>query len=339
MSNTTFVIAEIGVNHNGDLDTAYRLIDIALEAGADSAKFQTFSADTIVAVGTESVAYQKRGGSVDQYELLKSLELSMDHHRAIVDYCNAAGIEFMSTAFDPASMDLLIDLGVKRLKIPSGEITNTPLVQKAARTALPLIVSTGMAEMAEVAETIDDIRAARDGKSMSDVTVLHCTSSYPAPPSDINLRAMTSMAEEFGLPVGYSDHTEGIWMAPLAVAAGATMIEKHITLDRTMKGPDHAASIEPAELKQMIEDIRRAEIIRGDGVKTPMASELEARKLVRKGIKFSRDLPTGHVLSEADVVILRPDTGLAPRMLPSIVGRQLSKNVSALSPISVKDLD
>lgn len=340
MAHRTFVIAEIGVNHNGDLDTAHRLIDVALEAGADSAKFQTFTADTIVAHGTDSVAYQKRGGdNLDQYELLKSLELSMEHHRSIVDYCNAAGIEFMSTAFDLASMDLLLDLGVRRLKIPSGEITNTPLVQKAARTGLPLIISTGMAELEEVAETIEDVRAVRNGGSMDNVTVLHCTSSYPAPPSDINLLAMSRMAEEFGLPVGYSDHSEGIWMAPLAVAAGATMIEKHITLDRTMRGPDHAASIEPDELRQMISDIRRVETVLGDGVKAPMASELEARRLVRKGIKFARDLPAGHVITETDIAILRPDTGLAPRLFGSLLGKSLSNDVKALKPVTDGDLD
>jgi N,N'-diacetyllegionaminate synthase len=340
MTNKTFVIAEIGVNHNGSLDTARKLIDVALDSGADSAKFQTFTANTIVAAGTESVAYQKRGGNdLNQYELLKSLELSMEHHRAIVEYCNNVGIEFMSTAFDLVSMDLLLDLGVKRLKIPSGEITNTPLVQKAARTGLPLIISTGMAELAEVAEAVDVVSAARDGAPLDNVTILHCTSSYPAPASDINLLAMTRMASEFGLPVGYSDHTDGIWMAPLAIAAGATMIEKHITLDRTMQGPDHAASIEPAELKQMIADIRRAEIIMGDGIKTAMASELEARRLVRKGIKFARDLPAGHVVTEADIVVLRPDTGLPPRLFDQLIGKSLSSDVRALKPVCSEDLD
>jgi N,N'-diacetyllegionaminate synthase len=236
-------------------------------------------------------------------------------------------------------MDLLIDLGVKRLKIPSGEITNTPLVQKAACTGLPLIISSGMAELAEVAETIEDVRLARNGASMANVTVLHCTSSYPVPPSDINLLAMSRMAGEFGLPVGYSDHSEGIWMAPLAVAVGATIIEKHITLDRTMQGPDHAASIEPDELRQMISDIRRVETVLGDGVKAPMASELEARRLVRKGIKFARDLPAGHVITESDLVILRPDSGLAPRLFGLLLGRKLSNDVRALQGVTYQDID
>lgn len=339
-SERCFVVAEIGVNHNGDLDIARRLIDAAADAGADAAKFQTFKADDLIVEGTEAVAYQKKNDAgLDQYKLLKSLELSKEDHEGLVEYCAARGIEFMSTGFDVMSLELLVDLGIKRVKIPSGEITNTILVEAAARTRLPIIVSTGMATLAEVVECVAVIR--NEWKSIGhegDLVVLHCTSAYPTPLEDVNLAAMHTMGNETGERMGYSDHTMGILVAPLAVAAGARLIEKHITLDRTMTGPDHAASIEPEELKTMINEIRRVEGILGDGVKEPRPIELQTRPLVRKGLKFARNLPKGHVVSAADIVPLRPETGLAPSRYRSLIGRSLSHDVVAFSPVNESDI-
>jgi N,N'-diacetyllegionaminate synthase len=238
-SKRCFVIAEIGVNHNGDLDIARRLIDVAADAGADAAKFQTFRADDLIVEGTQAVAYQKKNDAdLDQYKLLKSLELSFEDHEELVAHCEARGIEFMSTGFDKGSLRLLVDLGVKRIKIASGEITNAPLVEASAETCLPIVLSTGMATLEEVAECVRTIRAVWDRRNHEgDLVVLHCTSAYPTPLEEVNLAAMGTMARELGEAVGYSDHTTGILVAPMAVAAGAQLIEKHITLDRTMEGP------------------------------------------------------------------------------------------------------
>lgn len=335
-----FVIAEIGVNHNGDVDLARRLIDVAADAGADAAKFQTFRADDLIVEGTEAVDYQKKDNAdLTQYDLLKKLELSNDAHQALVEHCKVRGIEFMSTGFDEQSLQFLIDLGIRRIKIPSGEITNTPLLEKAAAACLPIIVSTGMATLEEVRASVDTIRAvwtslAHEG----DLIVLHCTSAYPAELSDVNLSAMATLSRELGEAVGYSDHTEGILVSALAVAAGAQLIEKHITLDKSMEGPDHAASLEPSELAQMIRDIRQVELILGDGVKAPVASELETRALVRKGLKFARALPEGHVLTRHDLVALRPETGLAPSSLRDLLGKTLSVAVAAHQAVAVEHL-
>lgn len=339
-SKRCFVIAEIGVNHNGDMDVARRLIDVAADAGADAAKFQTFRADDLIVEGTQAVAYQKKNDAeLDQYKLLKSLELSFEDHEALVAHCEARGIEFMSTGFDQGSLRLLVDLGIKRIKIASGEITNTPLVEASAEACLPIVLSTGMATLEEVSESVRTIRASWDALGHEgDLIVLHCTSAYPTPLEEVNLAAMETMAKELGETVGYSDHTTGILVAPLAVAAGAELIEKHITLDRTMVGPDHAASLEPDELKAMVADIRRVEIIRGDGVKAPRQVEMEARALVRKGLKFIRDLPKGHIVAMDDLVPLRPETGLPPSRLKSLVGLSLERTVAAFSPVEEADI-
>ncbi|OCW57001.1 N-acetylneuraminate synthase family protein [Hoeflea olei] len=335
-----FVIAEIGVNHNGDLDIARRLIDVAADAGADAAKFQTFRADDLIVEGTEAVAYQKKNDAeLDQYRLLKSLELSFDDHKELVAHCEARGIEFMSTGFDEASLRFLIDLGIRRIKIPSGEITNTPLVEVAAEARLPIVLSTGMATLEEVAECVRSIRQVWQGLGHEgDLVVLHCTSAYPTPLEEVNLAAMTTMAEALGEAVGYSDHTAGIEVAPIAVAAGAQLVEKHITLDRTMEGPDHSASLEPGELRAMIEGIRRAELIRGDGVKAPRPVEMETRALVRKGLKFGRALPEGHVIGAGDLVPLRPETGLPPARLKGLIGKRLARSVVAFAPVEDADM-
>jgi len=339
-SKRCFVIAEIGVNHNGDMDIARQLIDVAADAGADAAKFQTFRADDLIVEGTQAVAYQKKNDAdLDQYKLLKSLELSFKDHEELVAHCEARGIEFMSTGFDKGSLNLLVDLGIKRIKIASGEITNTPLVEASAEACLPIVVSTGMATLEEVSQCVRTIRASWDSLGhVGDLIVLHCTSAYPTPLEDVNLAAMETMAKELGEAVGYSDHTTGVLVAPLAVAAGAELIEKHITLDRAMVGPDHAASLEPDELKAMVADIRRVELVRGDGVKAPRPVEMEARALVRKGLKFLRDLPQGHIVTADDLVPLRPETGLPPSRFRGLIGLPLVRAVAAFSPVEEADV-
>jgi sialic acid synthase SpsE len=330
-----FVIAEIGVNHNGCLDTARALIDAAARAGADAAKFQTFRAEDLVVQGTQTVDYQKKtAGGDDQFELLRRLELDADAHEALVEHCEARGIEFMSTGFDLRSLQGLVDLGIRRIKIPSGEITNDPLVSAAAAFELPIVLSTGMATLDEIRDCVALVRSVWATRShVGDLTILHCTSAYPTPPEDANLAAIRTMQEALNEKIGFSDHTQGIFAAPLAVALGALVIEKHITLDRGMPGPDHAASIEPEELAQMVRDIRAAETLLGSGVKEPRPVEREARALVRKGLKFARDLPEGHRLSETDFVVLRPETGLRPRNLPDLIGRRLASPVAAFTPV------
>jgi N,N'-diacetyllegionaminate synthase len=341
----TFVIAEIGVNHNGDKALALELIERAAEAGADAAKFQSFKAETLVAKGTATVAYQKsRDGSDDQFEMLKRLEMSEELHIAAAGHCKAFGIEFMSTAFDKSSLDLLVELGIKRIKIPSGEITNVPYLRDSAARGLPLILSTGMADLAEVRLAVDILKSGTPAASseietdQTPLTVLHCTSAYPTQFVDVNLRAMQSIAAELGVPVGYSDHSVGVTVPPLAVAAGAVVIEKHFTRDRSLPGPDHAASIEPTELIEMVKQIRQVELILGSHVKRPTDAEMEARLLVRRGLKIAKDLEAGSILSEGDIFIRRPATGLAPDRLEWAVGKTLLRSLHAGEALNEEDL-
>ena len=330
----TFVIAEIGVNHNGDRKLALELIDVAARAGADAAKFQSFKADSIAVENAEMVAYQRRAvGGNNQHEMLRKLQLSDDDHAVIAEHCRISGIEFMSTAFDVRSLSLLCSLGIRRIKIPSGEITNDPYLIDCARRRLPIILSTGMSTMEEVLHAVEVIKncwsACGYPSGEAPLTILHCTSAYPADFADVNLRAMVAMSEQTGCFMGYSDHTQGTFVAPLAVALGARVIEKHITLDRTMQGPDHAASIEPDELAALIATIRQVETLLGDGVKQPRTAELEARGLVRRGLKAARDMSAGTVVTAADIAILRPATGLAPTAFDRIVGRTLTTALKA----------
>lgn len=327
----TFVIAEIGVNHNGRLDLANQLVDAAAAAGAHAAKFQTFKADSLTSRDAGVVAYQRASGAADQHSMLRKLEFGESEHRAVAKRCEEIGIEFMSTAFDSQSLAMLCDIGIKRIKIPSGEITNVPYLKDCARRGLPILISTGMADLAEVRQAIAVLRAA--GVNLADITVLHCTSAYPTGVLDVNLRAMQTMADDLGVAVGYSDHTEGIFVAPIAVALGAQVIEKHITLDRAMEGPDHKASITPQELRGMIAAIETAEQILGDGVKAPRPAEQEARQLVRRGLKAARDLRAGAELTGGDVAILRPATGLPPDQFDDVLGRRLARDLKAGDPI------
>jgi N,N'-diacetyllegionaminate synthase len=329
-SSATFVIAEIGVNHNGSVDIALDLVDQVARAGADAAKFQTFTADGVASPKAGTVAYQKSFGGDDQREMLRRLELSYEAHEVLVRRCSELGVEFMSTAFDLASLDMLCSLGIRRIKIPSGEITNLPYVVACALKKLPIILSTGMSDLTEVRNAFELIVATwhecggpawRPGDE--NLTILHCTSAYPTAPTDVNLRAMVGMQADLGTAIGFSDHTAGILAPALAVALGAKVVEKHVTLDRGMDGPDHAASIEPDQLRQMIKDIRTTEAMLGQRTKRATVAEEEARLMVRRGLKAGRALAAGSVLTEADISILRPATGVAPGRMGEVVGRRL----------------
>ena len=320
MAAEVFVIAEAGVNHNGDLSLARRLCDAARSAGADAVKFQTFRAEDLVVPGAPTAAYQSRQtGESDQFAMLRKLELSEDQHRQLKRHCDGIGIEFFSTPFSEDAVDLLVRLGVRRLKMPSGELTHRALVAKAAASGLPLLLSTGMATLDEVQEALRWVREARGHDR--DVAVLHCTSAYPATDDALNLRAIETLARATGLAVGYSDHSSGIEASLAAVALGATVIEKHITLDRALPGPDHAASLEPGEFAAMVDGIRRIARMRGDGVKAPRPEEQDAARVARRSIVASQDIPAGTRLTAAMLTCRRPATGIAPREWDRVLGR------------------
>ncbi len=338
------IIAEAGVNHNGSLDAALRLVDAAADAGADIVKFQTFKAERLVTRHARKAAYQAtHTGAGDQFSMLKALELSDEAHYKLLKHCETRGIEFWSTAFDEASAQFLVDLGIRRIKIPSGELTNAPFISAMAAHGLPMIVSTGMATLDEVADTVSWIQAAQRGPSADQaladfVTLLHCTSNYPCPIDDVNLLAMATLAHHFGLPVGYSDHTQGIFVAPLARAMGATVFEKHFTLDRSLPGPDHAASLEPDELKQMVDSIRLAERVLGHADKTPTPAELEVRIAARRSLTIARDIPAGHTLSHSDLCLMRPGDGLPPIMLDQVTGRTVRRDMKPGDTLKTEDI-
>lgn len=321
-----YIIAEAGVNHNGQEEMAIRLVDAAAAARADAVKFQTFRAERLVHANARTAAYQQANtGESSQMAMLRQLELSFDTHRRLAEHCRRAGIEFLSTPFDEGSADELIQLGMKRLKVASGELTNLPFLRHLVRARLPMIISTGMATLEEVAESMqavtDEYRRCGEGRSAAElVTLLHCTSNYPTAPDSVNLRAMQTLRERFGVAVGYSDHTEGILAATSAVAAGACLIEKHITLDRSLPGPDHRASIEPNELAEMIRQIRLVEQMLGSGEKNPVEAELAVRSLVRRSIVARRPVAAGTVIQADDLELLRPGTGIGPQDLPRVVG-------------------
>jgi N,N'-diacetyllegionaminate synthase len=331
INSRCFVIAEAGVNHNGSLEVAMQLVDGAAAAGADAIKFQTFTADSLVGQGVGKAAYQQQTtGGGDQWSMLKQLELGHREHELLYTRCIERGIEFMSTPFDEQALDFLVRLGVKRIKVASGELTNKPFLQQIAATGLPIILSTGMGNMEEIGEAVEWIAATRgqrrpDVASESGLSLLHCTSNYPADCKDVNLLAMRSMAQQFAVPVGYSDHTAGLLIAPVAVALGASIIEKHFTLDRAMPGPDHSASLELPELEAMIAAIRDVESALGDGLKAPRPSELPVRQLVRRSVAVRTALPAGHILRRTDLTLLRPETGIAPKHIDSVVGRKLAR--------------
>lgn len=316
-----FIIAEAGVNHNGSLDLALQLVYAAKASGADGVKFQTFRADLLATGSAHKAAYQERTvpESESQLEMLRRLQLDKESHCRLLEYCRQVEIEFLSSPFDEESADLLESLGVRILKVPSGEITNIPFLEHLARKKRPLILSTGMSTLGEVEDAVHAILETEPVP----LTLLQCVTEYPAPFEAVNLRAMLTLKQAFCVPVGYSDHTPGIEIAVAAVAVGAQVIEKHFTLDRKLPGPDHAASLEPKELKAMVEAIRHVEAALGDGVKAPAACELANMSVARKSIVAARSLPKGHVLSAEDLTAKRPGTGLAPKLIKSMIGRTL----------------
>ena len=344
-----FVIAEAGVNHNGSLEMAHRLVDAAADAGADAVKFQTFRAERLASRDAPKAAYQVRQtrGGESQFEMLRALELSDAGHRELLAHSGERGIEFMSSPFDEESLAFLVALGVRRLKLGSGELTNAPLLLAAARSGLPLIVSTGMATRAEVSEALGALAFGMDpaagapsraafasawrtdaasARVRTRVTLLHCTTEYPSPPEEANLRAMATMRTAFGVACGYSDHSVGSTVSIAAVALGATTIEKHFTLDRGLPGPDHAASLEPAALTQFVRDIRSVEVALGDGVKAPMPAEIPNIAVARKSIVAATRIAQGERITEAHLAIKRPGTGRSPfdwwTILDSIADRE-----------------
>ena len=313
----TLIIAEIGVNHNGNIDTAKKMIEVAKECGADIVKFQTFNTDALTSKFAKMAEYQKKnmGEEKSQKDMLKSLALSYDDFRELADYCKEVGIMFLSTPFDIGSVHFLDSLQ-DIWKIPSGEITNYPYLVEIAKTKKKIILSTGMCAMDEVEASLKVLK----DNGAADITLLHCTTDYPAPLESVNLKAMLTLKEKFGCPVGYSDHTKGIEVSVAAVALGACVIEKHFTLDRNMPGPDHKASLEPDELKELVNAIRNVEKALGDGNKKPTESELQNRNVARKSIVALKPIKKGELLSEDNLTTKRPGNGISPMHWNEIIG-------------------
>lgn len=322
----TLIIAEAGVNHNGDIELAKQLVISAKAAGADIVKFQTFKADGLVTKSAMKASYQEinTGSAESQYEMLRKLELSRDDHIVLIDECRRRDIGFFSTAFDADSFDMLVALGLSQIKIPSGELTNLPLLRHMTRLGLPVILSTGMASLGEIEAALEVIQQAGTPRHL--ITVLHCTTEYPTPMTDVNLRAIPSLKTALGVNVGYSDHTQGIEVPIAAVALGATIIEKHFTLDRTLAGPDHQSSLEPDELKAMVDAIRNIEAALGDGVKRPSEAELKNKPIARKSLVATRTIQAGEVFSADNISAKRPGTGISPMRWDEIIGRRATRN-------------
>ena len=315
---SSYIIAEAGVNHNGSLELAKNLVDKAKEAGADCVKFQTFIANKIVSKNAAKADYQKKQteSAESQHEMLKKLELSFDDFIELNNYCKETGIEFLSTAFDFESIDFLNQLGMQVWKIPSGEITNLPYLIKIAKLNKKVILSTGMSTMREIEDAVNILK----DHGASELIILHCTTEYPTPYEDVNLNAMLAIKERFGYEVGYSDHTMGIEVPIAAVALGAKVIEKHFTLDRTMDGPDHKASLEPSELKTMVDAIRNIELSMGTGIKEPADSEKKNIAIARKSIVANKSIKKGEILTEQNLTVKRPGDGISPMKWFEIIG-------------------
>jgi N,N'-diacetyllegionaminate synthase len=330
-----YIVAEAGVNHNGSIDAALALVDVAADAGTDAVKFQIFRTELVVSVRAPKAAYQlERDPAASQFEMVRGLELGPDTCRTIVDHCAQRSIRFLATPFDEVSADVLEDLDVDAFKIGSGDLTNHPLLAYIAQKGRPMIVSTGMSTMEEVEAAVAVIASAGDPP----IALLHAVSNYPAAPPDVNLSAMSTLRERFRVPVGYSDHTMGIVVALAAVALGASVIEKHITLDRTRQGPDHAASIEPAELEQLVQGVRVVESALGTGEKSPAASESPMRLVARRSLALSRSKLAGEEISARDLVSLRPGDGISPSETAAVVGRRLVRDLPAGSFLAWEDL-
>jgi N,N'-diacetyllegionaminate synthase len=332
----TYVIAEAGVNHNGSLDTARRLVVAAKACGADAVKFQTFRAENLVTRTAAMAAYQEAAvpcrGS--QYDMLKRLELKEDDFRDLLHYCRENEIAFMSSPFDEESADMLDALGVLVFKIPSGEITNTEYLKHVARKNKPLILSTGMCTLGEVESAVSLVR----DRSNAALTLLHCVTEYPAPYQEINLQAMVTLREAFKLPVGYSDHTPGLEVPMAAVALGATIIEKHFTLDTRMEGPDHQASLDPQHFKRLVQGIRHVEQALGDGVKRPAACELKNIAVVRKSIVAAKTIEAGETIERSTLTVKRPGHGIPPGDMPKLIGMKATHRIDKDEVLTWKHL-
>lgn len=324
--NKIFIIAEAGVNHNGDIEIAKKLVDAAASAGADAVKFQTFKADKLVCRNAKKAEYQMettdKGES--QFDMLKKLELSPDMHEQLLSYCNQKGIMFLSTPFDVDSLQYLVQCGIDIIKIPSGEITNYPYLREAGKTEKKVILSSGMSTLEEVRDAVKVLKE----NGSADIVVLHCNTEYPTPYEDVNLKAMLTLKKELGVAVGYSDHTSGIEVPIAAAALGAEVIEKHFTLDRNMEGPDHKASLEPHELREMVRSIRNIELALGNGKKEPSNSEKRNIGIVRKSIVAKKDIAMGELFTEENLTTKRPGTGISPMEWNKVLGQRAGKNYS-----------
>lgn len=329
----TLIIAEAGVNHNGSLELAKQLVDKAVWAGADCVKFQTFRSENLVSRSAQKAEYQKKttGSGESQLEMIRKLELSRQDFIELKEYCRQKGIMFLSTPFDLDSIEFLASIGMKTWKIPSGELTNYPYLKAIGRRKESVIMSTGMCTMDEVREAV----AVLNRSGTTDITLLHCTTEYPAPYDSVNLRAMQTLQKEFGCRVGYSDHTGGTEVPVAAVAMGACVIEKHFTLDRNMEGPDHKASLEPEELRQMVRSIRNVETALGDGIKRPSEVEMKNMAVARKSIVAARDIKKGELLTEENVTTKRPGNGISPMLWDTVIGTKAVRDFAADELIEV----
>lgn len=326
--NKVVIIAEAGVNHNGSLTNAFALVDAAVEAGVDYVKFQTFKADKLVSKSAKKADYQiqnTNNNQDSQLDMLKKLELSHENHEQLIAYCQKRNIKFFSTAFDLESLQYLKSIGLQLVKIPSGEITNLPYLRKASQLFDQVILSTGMCTMAEISSAVEVFT--KEGVNIDNIIILHCNTEYPTPMQDVNLKAMLTIANEFGTKIGYSDHTLGIEVPIAAVALGARVIEKHFTLDNTMEGPDHAASLEPHELKSMVDAIRNIELaISGNGEKEPSPSELKNIAIARKSIVAKEDIKIGAIFTDENITVKRPGTGISPMKWDQVIGKKASQD-------------
>ncbi len=336
LNSPCFIIAEAGVNHNGDLEMAKKLVEVAARCGANAVKFQTFQAEKLATPDAPKADYQQRStaDTESQFEMLKKLELSLEDHKILIQHCGDHQITFMASPFDEASVDLLNDLNVPAFKVPSGELTNSPLLSYIASKQKPIVVSTGMANLGEVEQAVNIIEQTGN----TNIALLHCVSNYPANPKDIHLRAMQTMKHAFALPIGYSDHTLGNEVAFAAVALGACVIEKHFTLDRTMPGPDHQASCEPDQLTELVQGIRNIEKSLGSARKQPAASELNTMKVARKSLVAAQPIAAGMELSEELIAIKRPGTGLPPTLRSFLIGQKVNQDIEAGTLFSLEML-
>lgn len=334
------IIAEAGVNHNGDINLAKELINIASDANADYIKFQTFKAENLATKDAEKSEYQKSNtkNNDTQYNMLKSLELSKKDHIELINYCQSKDIKFLSSAFDLDSLDFLLSLECELIKIPSGEINNYYYLEKISHQEIPVILSTGMSTINEIEAAIKILTSNK--LSINDITILHCNTEYPTPMIDVNLKAMLKIKEHFNVDIGYSDHTLGIEVPIAAVALGAKVIEKHFTIDRSLEGPDHACSLEPLELKNMVNAVRNIEIAcSGDGSKEPTASEIKNKSVARKSLYLSKDIKKGTKLAKDMIIALRPGDGISPMEIPSLVGKTFNKNLRMSEKITYEDFE